>query len=152
MDRSDFYQDGTYVDSMIDSGQYACDGHGAFHGVSMGLHAGIGVEWKIAAGVRIVAEGLFRTVGQKNWNGLQENRITASSTSGYLSEGLETTSSEYTQTFEKLRCYYDVIENQYLPDGRLNIKRLDGGNEYIGRAANIRLDGLSLRIGIRIGL
>lgn len=51
--RSDFYQDGTYVDSRIDSAQYACEGQGAFHGASLGLHAGVGVEWKIAAKVRL---------------------------------------------------------------------------------------------------
>ncbi len=148
---TDYYEDGTYEDTYEYNTAGLSVDHGLAHAVTVGLQAGAGLEWKLSDKIALGFEGLFRTVDLKNWNGYVDNLYTSSYEQGYLSEGLQSHSDTTRNIAEySLRCYYGP--QSLSSDRYVTVKKVDMYYPVAGKAASLRLDGLSFRIGLKIGL
>ena len=149
---SEYYEYDIYVDTYVADEKTDVIGHGVAHRVAMGLHSGIGMEWKLSSRIALNFEGLFRAVDLKNWKGYMDNSVIYTDQSGYISEGLSTYGSTSKTIYDNsLRYNYQIqfVGGQY---NYVPVKMVYFAFPPEGKRASLRLDGLSFRIGLKIGL
>ncbi len=120
--------------------------HGVAHGASLGLHSGLGMEWRISGGLGLNIEALFRKCSIKNWDGYLDRSILENERSGELS------SSSATAYVFNQHINLGFHETSYFVGDGVRVDRVELYDIGNGKPADIRLDGISIKIGIRVSL
>ena len=151
IETTDLYEDDTYVDSYILYSKVVVANHGVAHTAEVGLHAGIGMEWKLSGRIALNIEGLFRAADLKRWSGYVESLADFTDRQGYQSDNPETSVSRGKSLFSYplLYCYSTQCESS---TGYVYIKKVAFNAAGFSKRASLRLDGLSFRVGLKIGL
>ena len=144
--------DGDYEDTNIDKGSSLYEDHGVAHAASLGLHSGLGLEWRLSDRLSFNLEGLFRTLDLTHWNGYLDQSFRHEYQTGYSSEDISAGASyQRTMIQGRLRCRYEQYSDGHLPDGGIFMKQISiDPDGYSGKRASVRLDGLSIKVGISI--
>lgn len=146
---TNYYSDGTVWRTDVDNNDTVTTYHGVAHDASLGLNAGLGLEWKLTGRLSLNIEGIFRTVDLNSWKGYLDSSGTSTTVSGSESEGLKTTTSKFLSMMDYSLRYGPRTYN--LGDDSANVKSCEMTYSY-NRAARILLDGLSVKVGFKIRL
>jgi len=150
-----YANDGTYLYSWLDD--YSYDGTETYQAKcnKIGLHGGVGVDFKLFSNISLVAEANYRHVSFKDWKGSWSDNwswneewgwsdLTLNEDSGSVNESISNGkiwAYEYEDS-DMGKQYLRLLFNEGEPTpqpGMLNI-----------RQAKINLNGFSLRLGVKI--
>lgn len=140
----------TYIDNYTENGTYSykvkCK--------ETGFQAGVGFDVKLFSFLSIVAEGTYRFINLKDWNGNGTDSWSWDEEWGRSDLGYSTDSGNDSESSDGKIWYYELydpdLDNQY---GFLSLHEEEPQtSEFIKntRPAEIKLNGYSLRVGIKI--
>lgn len=146
-----YYDDGTswrtWTNNWDQSGTYT----EKVSSKTVGIHGGIGLDLKITPNISFVAEGNYRYVNFKNWDGSSSDTYDWNKESGWSDEGLNSESrSESESASGKLwyfKVYYGYSSKYYACINVFEEEPTPGTNT---RIAKISLNGFTVRAGIKI--
>lgn len=138
-----------YVDQYSSSGDYS----EKTHSDALGVHGKAGLEWKVSGRLHLVLEVIGRWVNFSGWTGNKTDRYSWDQTWGFWSahtdQGSEETSSEGKLWLVDYQS--NVTEKSYQRFFFSDEEPRFGSYRDV-RSAKISGNGLSFRIGIKIGL
>ena len=152
-----YLNDGTYLDTWIRNYSYTGTESYEVKCNEVGFHGGLGFEYKIFSNISLVAEGNYRYVKFKDWNGSWSDNWNWDRTWGWSDTGYSEDSGSETDSIDSGKIWYyeeeysdlgkqyrymQLYEEEPIPDPEEGISNI--------RQAKINLNGFSFRIGIKI--
>ena len=148
--------DDTYLFTRVQDDSY--EGTGTYKKATcntIGFHGGIGVDIKLFSNISLVAEGIYRYVKFKDWNGIWSDNYTWDERWGWSDVGYSEDSGSVSESWNGKIWHYDEYENsdigkwyQKMSLPERDPRPLEGEIKNV-RQAEINLNGFSLRIGIK---
>jgi hypothetical protein len=150
-----YMNSGSDIDTFSSENKYDTRYHEKSTSRNVGVHLSGGLHVRLFSGFELFAEALYRWANLKDWQGDADMVQTYTSTSGYLSTGLTTTSDRMEGRDSGKLWYFEDYEPSYRTKyyGRMEISS-DAPGEDIGmknvRTAAIDLTGISATVGVKI--
>lgn len=150
-----YANDGTYWYTWIDN--YSYTGTESYEAKcnKVGFHGGVGFEFKLFSNISLVAEGNYRYVKFKDWDGSWSDNWNWDETWGWSDLGYSEDSGSESDSIDSGKIWY--YEEEYSDLGKqyryMQLYEVEPApEERISniRQAKINLNGFSFRIGIKI--